>query len=92
MFHRVLRVQTWSSTGGFRLYLNNVLVGSRLSSPFIYSASSVTNFLTLGSALNSIGAREMDQVNSLPYKGDMDDFRVYSRELSINDVDTLYNN
>jgi hypothetical protein len=35
---------------------------------------------------------ETAQITYSPYKGDIDDFRVYSRELSAADVCTLYTN
>ena len=85
-------VQTWSSTNGLRLYINNVLVASRLASATTYVASGNVMFLTLGNALNGRGYCDMGQVNALPYSGDIDDFRVYSRKLSENDVCTLYTN
>ncbi len=67
-------VQTWSSTNGLRLYINNILVASSVSLATTYTTSAVSNYLTLGNTLN----------------GGMDDVRVYSRELSADDVCTLY--
>ena len=64
-------LQTWSSTNGLRLYVNNVLVASRTSSATTYSASSAPDFLTLGSVLNATSVQcNMGQVNVSPYKGD----------------------
>ena len=85
-------VQTWSSINGLRLYINNVLVASRLASATTYTASGNPMFLTLGNALSGRGYCNMSQVNALPYSGDIDEFRVYSRELSASDVCTLYTN
>jgi hypothetical protein len=84
-------VQTWSSTNGLRLYINNVLVAS-LTSATTYSASGSPMFLTLANTLNGASFCYMGQLNSSAYKGDMDDFRVYSRELSAGDICTLYTN
>jgi hypothetical protein len=84
-------VQTWSSTNGLRLYINNTLVASRLNSAGTYSASSTPNFLSLGSGLQGTATCDQD-MSSSAYEGDMDDFRVYSRELSASDVCTLYTN
>jgi hypothetical protein len=44
-------VQTWSSTNGLRLYINNVLVASRLDSVTVYAASSQIDYITLANPL-----------------------------------------
>ena len=82
-------VQTYSATNGLRLYVNNVLVGSQSTT---YIVTSAPLYVTLGNALSGAGACILGQVNRSPYKGDIDDFRVYSRELSANDVFILYTN
>ena len=82
-------VQTWSSSNGLRLYTNNVLVASRLTSAATYSPSTMANFITLANSLNHTGCW-MGQMGSTQYNGDIDDFRVYSRELSTGDVCALY--
>ena len=83
-------VQTWSSTNGLRLYINNILVASSFTLATTYTASTVSNYLTLGSILNG-GTCGQGQIGSLtPYQGSIDDVRVYSRELSSTDVCTLY--
>jgi hypothetical protein len=83
-------VQTWSSTNGLRLYINNVLVASHFCSTYV--ASNMPNFVTLANGFNATGTCDTGQITSSPYKGDIDDFRVYSRELSAADVFTLYTN
>ncbi len=83
-------VQTWSPTNGLRLYINKTLVASHLYP--IYDASSLPNYIILGNSLRGAGICSTGGVNTSPYRGDMDDFRVYSRELSPNDVYTLYTN
>ncbi len=85
-------VQTWSSTNGLRLYINNVLVASRLNSATIFSSSSAPLYLTLANGLSGAIICDSGPIDHSPYNGDMDDFRVYSRELSADDVCTLYNN
>jgi hypothetical protein len=85
-----LVVQTWSPTNGLRLYVNNVLVASHFYST--YGASGLPDYITLGNALSGAGYCAAGNVNTSPYQGDMDDFRVYSRELSVDDVYTLYTN
>jgi len=83
-------VQTWSSTNGLRLYINNILVASSVSLATTYTASTVSNYLTLGNSLNG-GTCGQGQIGTLtPYQGAMDDVRVYSREFSADDVCTLY--
>jgi hypothetical protein len=83
-------VQTWSPTNGLRLYINQVLVALH---PYpIYDASSSPNYITLGNALSGAEHCRTGGVNTSPYQGDMDDFRVYSRELTADDVYTLYIN
>lgn len=84
-------VQTWSSTNGLRLYINNILVASRLTLAITYIGSSTKNFVTLGSSRNGVNTCNSTAVDLLSsFAGDMDDFRVYSRELSASDVCTLY--
>ena len=83
-------VQTWNSTNGLRLYVNNVLVGSRPSSAYNMLATSL--YLTLGNALAGMEFCAFGPITRSSYNGDIDDFRVYSRELSANDVSILYTN
>jgi hypothetical protein len=83
-------VQTWSSTNGLRLYIDNILVASSVSLATTYNTSAVSNYLTLGNILNG-GACYQGQIGTpTPYQGAMDDVRVYSQELSADDVCTLY--
>lgn len=85
-------VQTWSSTNGLRLYVNSVLVGS-LASAVSYAASGRSNFVTLSSSLKgqgfcSGGALGINAPG--PLDCDIDDFRVYTRELTTSDISILY--
>ncbi|CAF1094592.1 unnamed protein product [Adineta steineri] len=85
-------VQTWSSTNGLRLYINNVLVGSIAATTY-QTASSWVNYVTLGGCLNgcmSCTTLPGNQVLPGPFAGVVDDFRVYSREVTASDVCTLY--
>jgi hypothetical protein len=87
-------VQTWSPTNGLRLYVNNVLVASQTSA-LVFSADGASNYITLANSLNGygfcfgggLGATVPQQLNC-----DIDDFRVYSRELTASDVSTIYYN
>ena len=83
-------VQTWSSSNGLRLYINGVLVASDTTIT-IYEASGSPNYITLANVLISYGT-SLGIMGSPVYQGDIDDFRVYSRELSSTEVDALYTN
>jgi hypothetical protein len=51
----------------------------------------MSNFITLANRLNSERTSDQNQIDiSKFYSGDIDDFRVYSRELSSDDIHTLY--
>ena len=84
-------VQTWSTTNGLRLYIDTILVASRISQATTYTASAVSTYVTLGNILSGSSTCGQGEIGTLtPYQGDMDDFRVYSRELNGADVCTLY--
>jgi hypothetical protein len=85
---------TYSSTHGIRLYVNGTLNGTTAS--IIYSASSQVNILTLanrlqGNLTSAGGTCNSQSIVPNVYFGDMDEFRVYSRELNASDVYTLAN-
>jgi len=86
-------VETWSSTNGLRLYQNGVLVSSN-SFATAYTASGLSNFITLGNSLdgmNVCSGAEAGHQSTGPFDGDIDDFRVYSRELTSVDINKIYN-
>lgn len=85
-------VQTWSTTNGLRLYINNVLVASQFNGATVYSASQQVNYVTLGNSLSGVLTCTGASVNMTAYKGDMDDFQIYSRELCASDVSALFSN
>jgi hypothetical protein len=69
-------VETWSPTNGLRLYIDSVLVAS-LPSATIYSASGVSNFLTLANSLSGMGNCYDGGLGVTvpgPFDGDIDDF------------------
>ena len=83
-------VQTWSTTHGLRLYVNNALVASN-SLASTYTASGVPDYVTLGNGLSAASGCYKGILGSTsPYNGDIDDFRIYSRELTSSEVNTLY--
>ena len=75
-------VSTYSVTNGLRLYINGTLFGS--VNGFIHSADGSLMTVTLGNSLN--GSNCTSAVPSVPYEGFMDEFRLYSRELSQADI------
>lgn len=82
-------VQTWSSSNGLRLYIDNTLVAVN-SLATSYAASALPNNVRVGNRpANSCGQGSVPP--PFPYHGDIDDFRIYSRELTVDDVCALYN-
>ena len=74
---------TYSMSNGLRLYVNGTLQNSTI--PFAYTASGRSNYLFLGSSLNGtlcIGIEGQ-------FVGALDEFRLYSRELTVSDVQIL---
>jgi hypothetical protein len=67
---------TWSSTNGLILYVNNQKVASASTSTSV-GTGTATNSLTLGGG---------------SFAGTIDEWRVYSRELSSNDVCAIFTN
>ncbi|CAF4959030.1 unnamed protein product, partial [Rotaria sp. Silwood1] len=85
-------VLTWSETNGLKLYVNNALVSSMTASTFLASETT-SNYLTLGNCLNGCNGCSNGTINAAgPFTGAIDDWRIYSRELSSNDICTLYSN
>jgi hypothetical protein len=81
-------VETYSSTNGLRLYVNGVLYGQ--SSPFVYAASGLPMTVTLGQSLNG-STCDHTGIQSGYYQGQIDEFSIYSRELSQADITALAN-
>jgi hypothetical protein len=83
---------TYSPSVGLILYINGTLFDQ--SSPFSYSASGGSNYLTLANNLlaQTVGgcAANMYALNGTFY-GYIDEFRVYSIALSANDIYALGN-
>ena len=84
-------IETWSPVNGLRLYVNNILVASTTSMANSYTASSVPNYVTLGNSLSGAGVCNGGLLGSMsPFTGDIDEFKIYSRELTADDICTLY--
>ncbi|CAF4081450.1 unnamed protein product [Adineta steineri] len=78
---------TFSTTNGARLYVNGSLIGSTGATTYVGSGG--LNTVTLGSSLVT-GCSANSSVPGTFY-GYLDEFRLYSRELSAADVTTLAN-
>ncbi|CAF1086051.1 unnamed protein product [Adineta steineri] len=77
---------TYSQTNGLTLYVNGVSVGSTAAWPEYAPGKPV--ILTLGNSLNSVGCNSQS-IATGPFYGYLDEFRVYSRELSATEVYAL---
>ena len=84
-------VQTWGPVNGLRLYVNSTLAASN-STLTGHGASGVPMYAFLGSggAGLSYCAKGALPVKR-PFAGAVDDFRVYSRELTAADICTIQN-
>jgi hypothetical protein len=77
---------TYSISNGVQLYVNGTLKGSIGLSK--YNAPEQINFLTLGFPFAGAPCSSIS-IPSNSYEGDIDEFRVYSRELTAGDVSFL---
>ena len=78
--------QTYSQTNGLRLYVNGVLYEQ--TSAFPYAASGVPMIMTLGQPLSG-GYCARSLINTGQYYGQIDEFYLFSRELTHADVTAL---
>ncbi|CAF3694172.1 unnamed protein product [Rotaria sp. Silwood1] len=84
-------VQTWSPTNGLKLYVNTAMKSLSTATSFMANDTS-SMYVTLASSLSSSEECQQGILNStIPFTGAIDDFRVYSRELTSADVCTIYN-
>ena len=79
---------TYSVTNGLRLYVNGNFWNS--TGPLLYFGSGIENYLFLGSPLSGTSCGGAPIING-QYSGSVDEFRLYSRELSAADVFSLAN-
>ncbi|CAF4041475.1 unnamed protein product, partial [Adineta steineri] len=89
----VLSINTWthiattySQTHGLTLYVNGVSVGNTDAQP--YDVPNTPVILTLGNSLSGGGCNSQ-AIAPGPFSGYLDEFRVYSRELSATEVYAL---
>ena len=81
-------VETYSQTNGLRLYINGVLYGQ--SGSYVYASSGTPVTITLGQSLSGTTCAHGTIVIG-NFRGQMDEFYSYSRELTQVDVTLLAN-
>jgi hypothetical protein len=86
--HWVHIAQTYSQADGIILYINGILYAQ--SSSFVYAAYGAPMTVTLGQSLSGNLCAHSGVVPGY-YQGEIDEFYIYSRELSQADVTTLAN-
>jgi hypothetical protein len=82
-------VATYSSTNGEQLYVNGTLRNS--ASAYSFSAGGVPMTITLGSSLLGVGVCHTGTIQMGRFYGYLDEFYVYSRELTASEVSALAN-
>ena len=76
-------VQTWSSTNGLRLYVNGALYGSAVMATYNNAGGLMCIFLgTSGFGTNC----NTGQIVMGTYSGGFDEFYIYNRELTANEI------
>ena len=80
---------TYSSSNGLRLWINGTQYGSG-SAAYNYSAAGVPVFATIGSCLSGCTCAA-GTINRGQYYGYIDEFKLYSRELSSTEIYDLAN-
>lgn len=83
-------VMTYSRANGLTLFINGRIYGQ--SEPFIYgtNSSSVPMVVTLGQSLDG-NSCNLGSIQSGFYRGEIDEFYIYSRKLSYTDITALAN-
>jgi hypothetical protein len=82
---------TYSFTNGLRLFVNGIMVN--VTSPgYAYSASGDRNRITIGTCVYPANCRVgFTKIVPSQFLGKIDEMRVYSRELSIGEMNALAN-
>ena len=83
-------VVTYESSNGIKLWVNGTQYGAA-SGAYNYLAASIPVTATLGSSLNGTNTCASGGITMGQYLGYMDEFQLYSRELSAADVTVLAN-
>ncbi|CAF5199266.1 unnamed protein product [Rotaria magnacalcarata] len=82
-------VSSYSSTNGVRLWVNGTLIGA--TGGFSYSSSGLPNSITIAADFSWFYSCATGSVSLGQFYGAIDEFRVYSRELSSSDIYALAN-
>ena len=80
---------TYSTTNGLRLWINGVQYGTSTGA-FSYTAPNAPIFVTIGSPINGQTCPS-GAINQGEYSGYVDEFQLYSRELSSTNILNLAN-
>lgn len=83
-------VVTYGSSNGLRLWVNGAQYGAA-SGGYTYTAATVPVTATLGSSTGGTGNCATGVITMGQFHGYLDEFRLYSRELSASDVSALAN-
>ncbi|UJR29472.1 hypothetical protein I4U23_010684 [Adineta vaga] len=83
---------TFSVDNGLRLFVNGTLV-NQTSSYYVHIASGTFNILSIGGCSDPIrwGNSTHSTILPIQYRGKIDEMKIYSRELTIDEVYTLAN-
>ncbi|CAF4274495.1 unnamed protein product [Rotaria magnacalcarata] len=81
---------TYGPSNGLRLYVNGAQYGSA-SGSYTYQATGTPILLLLGSSLSGLGVCKSGIITMGQYNGYIDEFELYSRELSSANVYSLAN-
>ena len=81
---------TYSTSNGTRLWINGNQYGSS-SGAFNYTTPNVPVIVTIGSSLNGQNSCSSGGIEMGQYFGEIDEFQLYSRELSSSDINSLAN-
>ncbi|CAF2150011.1 unnamed protein product [Rotaria magnacalcarata] len=82
-------VSSYSSTNGVRLWVNGALIGA--TGGFVYSSSGVPNSITIAANFAWFSNCATGNISLGQLYGAIDEFHIYSRELSASDVYSLAN-
>jgi hypothetical protein len=80
-------VQTYSPINGFKLYINGTFING--TGAINYMNTKQTQTVTLGACLQNCQSCGIGSIIDSHYVGLMDEFRMYSRELNLSDIQSL---
>ena len=80
---------TYSQTNGVQMYINGILTAT--SGSTTWGSSSTIDYLNIGTYVNSYCGPGPGAIYPVPYQGVVDEFYVFRRELSANEILALAN-